>query len=204
MAYTYKTIAATAEGQYKEKGSRFLAYGFPVKTDADIKNILENLRKEHHSARHICYAYRLGYENHIYRMNDDGEPSGTAGKPIFNQILAYNLTNILIAVVRYFGGKLLGTAGLINAYRAATMQMLSMAEIIEKTAEISFHLSFPYANFNQVLKLLKEESALITDQMYDEMCSVTATVNKNNFKQLSNKLLIFNDLKISNINENIP
>jgi len=204
VAYTYKTIAATAEGQYKEKGSRFLAYGFPVKTDADIKNILENLRKEHHSARHICYAYRLGYENHIYRMNDDGEPSGTAGKPIFNQILAYNLTNILIAVVRYFGGKLLGTAGLINAYRAATMQMLSMAEIIEKTAEISFHLSFPYANFNQVLKLLKEESALITDQMYDEMCSVTATVNKNNFKQLSNKLLIFNDLKISNINENIP
>ena len=137
-------------------------------------------------------------------MNDDGEPSGTAGKPIFNQIIAYDLTNILIAVVRYFGGKLLGTAGLINAYRAATVQMLSMAKIIEKTAEISFHLSFPYANFNQVLKLLKEESALITDQMYDEMCSVTATVNKNNFKQLSNKLLIFNDLKISNINENIP
>ncbi len=203
MAYTYKTIAANTEGQYKEKGSRFLAFGFPVKTDIEIKNILENLRKVHHSAKHVCYAYRLGYENYISRMNDDGEPSGTAGKPIFNQIVAHDLTYILIAVVRYFGGQLLGTAGLMNAYREATIQMLSAARIIVKTAGISFHIAFPYEQYNQIIKLLKEESALITDQKYDETCSVTVTVGKNNFEKLNNRLLLTNGLKISNIHEEI-
>lgn len=203
MAYTYKTIAANAEGQYKEKGSRFLAFGFPVKTDIEIKNILEHLRKEHHSARHICYAYRLGYKNHVFRMNDDGEPSGTAGKPIYNQIIAHDLTYILIAVIRYFGGQLLGTAGLMNAYREATIQMLSAARVIEKTAEISFNLTFPYDNYNQVIKLLKEESAFISDQKYDEICSITVTVNKSNFEKLNNRLLLTKELKISNIHENV-
>ncbi len=203
MAYTYKTIAANAEGQYKEKGSRFLAYGFPVRTDIEIKHILDNLRKKHHSAKHICYAYRLGYKNHAYRMNDDGEPSGTAGKPIYNQIIAHNLTYILIAVVRYFGGQLLGTAGLMNAYREATMQMLSAAHIIDKTADICFNLTFPYDGYNHVMKLLKEESALITEQKFDETCSVTVKVNKNNFEKLNNRLILTKGLQISNIHENV-
>ena len=128
---TYLTIKAFSQGLYKEKGSRFIAIAYPVSTQEEIKSILENIRKEHHSARHHCFAWMLGQNRDTFRVNDDGEPSGSAGKPILGQINSFSLTNILIVVVRYFGGKLLGVSGLINAYRSAAESALINAEIIE-------------------------------------------------------------------------
>src|ERR1035438_4724191 len=129
----YKTISSSSQGIYKEKGSKFIAYTFPVKTETEIKAHIEKLKKEHHSARHHCYAYRLHPDKSVYRMNDDGEPSGTAGKPIFGQIQSNDLTDILIVVVRYFGGTLLGVSGLINAYRSAAVEVLKNSTFINKT-----------------------------------------------------------------------
>src|SRR5690554_122122 len=129
MKDTYRTISKPSEGYYKDKGSRFLAYAYPVETEAETRELLMQLKKEHHSARHHCYAWRLGAENPAYRANDDGEPSSTAGRPILGQLLAYDVTNVFIVVVRYFGGTLLGTSGLINAYKAAAADALSNADI---------------------------------------------------------------------------
>jgi uncharacterized YigZ family protein len=153
---TYKTLKNPTTGIYKEKGSKFLAFAFPVSDEQEIREIQLKIRKEHHSARHHCFAWRLGHENEEYRINDDGEPSGTAGRPIFNQIKANDLTDILIVVVRYFGGILLGTSGLTNAYRQAAADAISQGEIIEKVVEDLIEVHFDYLAMNEYMHIVKE------------------------------------------------
>ena len=167
---TYLTIKAFSQGLYKEKGSRFVAQAWPVTTLEEIKSILENNRKDHHSARHHCFAWMLGQDRQTFRVNDDGEPSGSAGKPILGQINSLNLTNVLIVVLRYFGGKLLGVGGLINAYRSAAESALKNGEIIELYIEDYYELIFPYSVINDVMKVIKEEEAGQSQQKFELEC----------------------------------
>ncbi len=169
----YKTIESPAQGVFKSKGSRFIAMAYPVSDLLEIKPILDKLRKEHHEARHHCYAYMIGHDRDVWRANDDGEPSGTAGKPILGQINSYSLTNILIVVVRYFGGTLLGVSGLISAYRSAAALAIENSSIIERTVQEFYEITFPYIAMNEVMKILKEENAGQTDQRFDLECKIT-------------------------------
>lgn len=173
-ATTYRTIAGKAEGIYKDKGSKFLAFGFPVSSVDNTKEILVEIKKKHHGARHHCYAYRIGEDT--FRMNDDGEPSNTAGKPIYNQILSGNLTNILIVVVRYFGGILLGTGGLTNAYKSATINMLQNAKIISKTLCRYYKISFKYNVMDEVFRIIKEEKLEQKEQVIDMDCFIISGI----------------------------
>lgn len=166
----YRTIKSTSQGTFREKGSKFIARAYPVNDQESVKSIIDGLRKEYHDARHHCYAYMLGYQREIWRINDDGEPSGTAGRPIMGQINSYELTNILIVVIRYFGGTLLGVPGLINAYKTAAAEAINNAEIIECTVEDHYEITFPYASMNDVMKILKDESAGQYDQTFDLKC----------------------------------
>jgi len=160
---SYKTIKAKSEGLFKDKGSKFLSYAFPVETEEEIKEILIQIKKEHHSARHHCYAWRLGTEEITFRANDDGEPSSTAGKPILGQLLSFELTNILVVVVRYFGGTLLGTGGLINAYRTAAAEAIKNAKTVTRVVEDKFTLKFTYNEMNDVMQIIKQENLNILD-----------------------------------------
>ena len=154
---TYKTIAAESKGLFKDRGSRFIAIARPVSSQEEIKTVLEDLRKEYHDARHHCYAWMLTPDRQAWRVNDDGEPSGTAGRPIMGQINSRELTNIVVVVIRYFGGTLLGVSGLINAYRSAAEDALANARIIEKHVTESWLVTFPYTSMNDVMKVLKDE-----------------------------------------------
>lgn len=158
MKDTYRTIAAPTEGELKDRGSKFITYAFPVFSEEDIKDALEEVRKLHPKARHHCYAYRRGLKGDNFRANDDGEPSGTAGKPMLGQIDSFELTNVLAVCVRYFGGTLLGTSGLINAYRGATKFAFESAQIIEKTVEDIYRLTFDYALMSNVMNAVKKEN----------------------------------------------
>ncbi len=178
MEDEYKTIEVKSSGIFKDKGSKFYAYAYPVKNEDEIKAILQSLKKEHHSARHHCYAWRLGTEEKRDRSNDDGEPSSTAGKPILGQIQSFSLTNILIVVVRYFGGTLLGTSGLINAYKNAAMDALQHANIISKQIENTFELTFEYPLMNHVMQTLKQENLKIIKTDFRESCRLQFSVRK--------------------------
>jgi uncharacterized YigZ family protein len=169
---TYKTISGESKGLFKDRGSRFIGIAVPVKSQEDIKGKLEELRKEYHDARHHCYAYVLSPDRQLWRANDDGEPSGTAGKPILGQINSKELTDILIVVIRYFGGTLLGVSGLINAYRTAASDAISNAEIIEKTVKCIYRIEFPYLSMNDVMKVLKEESIGQQNHSFGDLCSI--------------------------------
>jgi uncharacterized YigZ family protein len=166
----YKTILSPSEGLYKEKGSRFISLAIPVSHPDEIKLILEKIRKEKHDARHHCYAYVIGHDRSVWRVNDDGEPSGTAGRPILGQINSAGLTNILIVISRYFGGTLLGVSGLINAYRTAAASALENAEVVEKTLQDYYEITFPYIAMNDVMKILKEENLGQSEQSYNLDC----------------------------------
>jgi uncharacterized YigZ family protein len=168
----YKTIKVAAEGVFRDRGSRFLAYTFPVAEPEEVKPILDKLRKEHHDARHHCFAYMIGNERSMFRSSDDGEPSGTGGRPILGQINSYGLTNILIVVVRYFGGTLLGVSGLINAYRSAAESAIQNSEIIECTMKEYYEIKYPYDSMNAVMKILKEEEIRQSEQNFDTICSI--------------------------------
>lgn len=170
--YNYKTIKHKSRGDYKEKGSHFVANAFPVTEIDDIKKILDEIRKDNHEARHHCYAYMLGNERNIWRVNDDGEPSGTAGKPILGQINSSGLTNILIVVSRYFGGTLLGVSGLINAYRFAAASAIENSEIIEESIHDFYEITFPYISLNQVMKVIKDEEIKQSDNSIDLTCKI--------------------------------
>jgi uncharacterized YigZ family protein len=185
---TYLTIKAISRGLYKEKGSRFIALAYPVKTLEEIKSILENIRREHHSARHHCFAWMIGQNRQAYRVNDDGEPSGSAGKPILGQINSFQVTNILIVVVRYFGGKLLGVSGLINAYRSAAESALKNSEITELYLQDSFELIFPYAAINDVMKVIKEEEAGQSEQKFELECRMTINFRTSARERILNAL----------------
>jgi uncharacterized YigZ family protein len=168
----YKTIKSSSQGIYREKGSRFIASAYPVSDQEEIKPIIDKIRKEYHDARHHCYAFMIGHKRVNWRVNDDGEPSGTAGKPILGQINSSGLTNILIVVSRYFGGTLLGVSGLINAYRSAAACSINNAEIIDCTLLEYYVISFQFLSMNDVMKILKEENIGQSDQMFGLECSM--------------------------------
>ncbi len=186
---TYKTIAADSEGLFKDRGSRFIAIAIPVSSQEEIKNKLEELRKEYHDARHHCYAWMLFPDRQTWRVNDDGEPSGTAGRPILGQINSRELTNILIVVIRYFGGTLLGVSGLINAYRSAAEDALSGAQIIEKYIMERWLVTFPYAAMNDIMKVLKEENCLQHSHNYTgEECSAEISFRVSHSEKVMGRL----------------
>jgi len=196
---TYRTlIKPSQEGIFKDRGSKFIAYAFPVKNEEDVQEIIQELKKEHHKARHWCYAWRIGAENPRFRANDDGEPSNSAGQPIYGQILSYDLTNILIVVVRYFGGTKLGVGGLINAYRTSAGLALENAEIIEKTIDASFKLQFEYKDLNKVMRLIKEKHLKVDEQKMEMLCDFTISVRK---KEKENVLNAIKDLRCVKIKE---
>ncbi|MBR3091433.1 MAG: YigZ family protein [Bacteroidaceae bacterium] len=170
---TFKTISKPSEGTYTEKRSKFLAFALPVRTVDEVKDIVKDYQKKYYDARHVCYAYMLGPERTDFRANDNGEPSGTAGKPILGQINSYGLTDILIIVVRYFGGIKLGTSGLIQAYKQAAIEALAVADIIEKTVDADISFAFEYPFMNDVMRIMKEEEPQIIAQGYDSDCTMT-------------------------------
>jgi xaa-pro dipeptidase len=178
MTDIYKTIAQKSEGTYTEKRSKFLAFAHPVETLDQIKELIEGYKKKYYDARHVCYAYMLGAERATFRANDDGEPSSTAGKPILGQINSKELTNILVVVIRYFGGVKLGTSGLIIAYKEATIAALSNANIIEKQVEELISYTFPYVMMNSVMKVVKELNPQIVSQTYEQTCQITLSIRR--------------------------
>lgn len=185
---TYKTIKVPVEGLFKDRGSKFLAYAYPIEHENEVKPLVENLKKEHFKAVHHCYAYRLGLDRNNFRVNDDGEPSGTAGRPILNTLLSQDITNILVVIVRYFGGTLLGVPGLINAYKSATVEALAVAEIYEKTVNDVYNVSFEFVQMNDVMKVVKEFSLKIRNQTYDNQCTMELEFRKTLTNQVIGKL----------------
>lgn len=185
---TYKTLEERCTGLFKEKGSKFIALAVPVKTEDEIKLVLEELRKEYYDARHHCYAYILGPDKSAWRANDDGEPSGTAGKPIHGQLLSFDLTNVLIVVVRYFGGTKLGVSGLINAYKTAAREAILSGKIIELTVNEVYKIEFPYESMNEIMRIIKEEFAQIIDNQFINNCIITYTIRKRDADKLNTRL----------------
>jgi uncharacterized YigZ family protein len=176
---TYKTITKPSEETlFKDRNSKFFGYAFPVFSEEDIKERLEELRKQHHTARHHCYAWQLGTEKVRFRANDDGEPSNSAGQPIYGQIQSFDVTNILIVSVRYFGGTKLGVGGLINAYRTSAQLALEASEIVEKTIDIHYKLKFGYDMMNKVQRIIKERNIDIINQKLELDCEYTISVRK--------------------------
>jgi uncharacterized YigZ family protein len=185
---TYKTLEERCTGLFKEKGSKFIAWAVPVKTEEEVKLVLEELRKEYYDARHHCYAYILGPDKSAWRANDDGEPSGTAGKPIHGQLLSFDLTNVLIVVIRYFGGTKLGVSGLINAYKTAAREAIISGKIIELTVNEVYKIEFPYESMNEIMRIIKEESAQIIDNQFINNCIITYTIRKRDADKVNLRL----------------
>lgn len=189
---TYKTIAeASPETLYKEKNSKFFGFAFPITTEEEVKIHIDKLKKEHFSARHWCYAYQLGTTKVQYRANDDGEPNNSAGMPIYGQIQSFDVTNILIVVVRYFGGVKLGVGGLISAYRESAKMALEASSIIEKTIDVHFKITFDYKNMNKVMRVIKEKNLGIVSQKMEESCEIEIATRKKNAGMVSD---IFSNL----------
>lgn len=184
---SYKTINGAAEGIFRDKGSKFIAYAYPVRSEEEIKPLINNLRSEHAKARHFCYAYRLTPDRSVYRINDDGEPSGTAGRPILNCLLSEDLTNIIIVVVRYFGGTLLGVPGLINAYKNASQEAISASNIITKTVNDIYDVHFEYLQMNDVMKIIKDENLDVLSQNFDINCILKFEIRKAQLNQVLSK-----------------
>ena len=185
---SYLTIATPAEAIYKERSSKFLAYAYPISSEAEAKELLDILRKEYYDATHHCYAYRLGPTGETFRANDDGEPSGTAGKPILGQLLSSNITECLIVVVRYFGGTKLGVSGLIQAYKESAAAVLAEAEIIERTVDRRLQVAFSYLAMNDIMRIVKEESPRIEAQEFDNLCTMTLAIRESHAERLLARL----------------
>ncbi|RZJ72624.1 MAG: YigZ family protein [Flavobacterium sp.] len=178
---TYKTLASPSEETlYKEKNSKFFGLAFPVASEDEIKVILEDLRKRHHSARHWCYAFQLGTEKIYYRANDDGEPNNSAGMPIYGQIQSFDVTNVLIVVIRYFGGVKLGVGGLISAYKTSAQMALEASEIVERTVNVDYVLKFGYKDMNKVMRVIKEKNLDIISQKMEMDCEIVISTRKKN------------------------
>lgn len=184
---SYKTIEGASEGIFRDKGSKFIAYAYPIRSEVELKPVITKLRAEHVKANHFCYAYRLTPDRSVYRMNDDGEPSGTAGRPILNCLLSEDITNTLIVVVRYFGGTLLGVPGLINAYKTASFEAIKAASVISKTVNDIYEAHFDYLQMNDVMKLSKEENLQILAQQFDTNCILKFEVRKAQLNQVLSK-----------------
>jgi uncharacterized YigZ family protein len=188
---TYLSIEKPAEGLFRDRGSKFLAFAYPVSSDAGLKDIIANLKSAHPKANHHCYALRLGIDRSVFRVNDDGEPAGTAGRPILNTLLSRDLTNILVVVVRYFGGILLGVPGLINAYRSAAEDALNQAVVVKKTVNDIYTIQFNYLQMNDVMRIIKEDELAIIHQNFDNDCTIEIAIRKT---QVNRSLDKFNKL----------
>lgn len=178
---TFKTIGSpSTEILFKEKNSKFFGYAFPVTTEDEIKSHLDKLRKKHFGAGHFCYAFQLGTDTFFFRANDDGEPNNSAGMPIYGQIQSFGLTNVLVVVVRFFGGVKLGVGGLISAYKTAAQMALEESVILEKTIDVHFQISFDYKNMNKVMRIIKEKNLEIISQQMKESCQIKIATRKKN------------------------
>ncbi len=198
---TYLTIENRAEGVYKEKGSKFISLAFPVTTQEEIKEIVKDIKKEYFDARHHCYAYILGYNKSVFRLNDDGEPSSTAGKPIYGQLQSKNLTNILVVVVRYFGGTKLGVSGLIQAYKQATIDVLDNSKIIEKTVDEIYSVCFEYSLMNDVMKIMKEYDLHQQNHKFENDCYMEFRIRKRDSQKVIDSLKFIDNISVKFINE---
>ena len=196
MSDVYKTVAAVSEGYITEQRSKFISYAVPVRTPEEVKEKIDAFRKQYYDARHICWAYMLGAERLQFRVNDDGEPSSTAGKPILGVINSNELTDVLIVVVRYFGGVKLGTSGLIAAYRAAAFDAISNAAIIKKTVDETIAVEFAYPFLNDVMKIVKDCNPQILAQQFEMNCEMTLQIRQSEMEQLKNRLLKVESLQI--------
>lgn len=188
MEDLYKTILVPAEGLYKEKGSKFISFAYPVQSEGRIKEIMAELKDKFYDARHHCYAWMLGVEKKNFRANDDGEPSSTAGRPILGQIQSNDLTNILIVVVRYFGGTKLGVSGLMNAYREAAADALRNAEIVERTVDEQVRICFSYLVLNDVMKIIKEENPEVLERNFELQCEMLLSIRQKDMGNLKERL----------------
>lgn len=193
----YKTIAEPGpEALFKDKGSKFYGYAFPIASEAQAKQILSDIKKTHHSARHWCYAWKLGVDSVRYRANDDGEPSNSAGQPIYGQILAADLTNVLVVVVRYFGGVKLGVGGLIRAYRTAAQYALEEATMVSKIMTLDLKLIFDYEHMDKIMRIVKQKKLKIRSQEMNEKCTTILSVNKSQFLGVKNAFLTTHFLEV--------
>ncbi len=197
--YSYKTIEGSSVGLYKEKGSKFISFAYHITSEEDVAALIQPLKKEYYDARHHCYAWRLGADGKRTRANDDGEPSSTAGRPILGQITSYELTDILVVVIRYFGGTKLGVPGLIRAYKEATIDALNNSVIVEKSVNALYKVTFGYEMMNSVMKVVKEVEPKIVEQQFDNLSSMIMSIPKDREEVLVRK---FNDI-IGVILENI-
>lgn len=196
---TYRTIAKPSEGSYKEKGSKFLAFAFPVKSEDEIKEIQKDLRKKYYDARHHVYAFRLGVEKENYRASDDGEPANSSGPPVLGQIRSFDLTDILIVVIRYFGGTKLGVPGLINAYKTAAADALEQAEIIEKTDDAIIDVFFEYPQMNDVMRIAKEEEVNQLEHDFQASCRLRISVRKSLKEQVLEKFKVIHQIDFKEV-----
>ena len=203
MDDTYLTVSTISEGLYKEKGSRFISFAFPVSGVAEIKEILAGKKKKFHDASHVCYAYILGTQGEETRANDDGEPSGTAGRPILGVLLSHNLTNTLLVVVRYFGGTKLGASGLINAYKEAAADAIARNTIVEKTVDVTCIIHFDYLFLNEVMRVIKEESPMVVDRHFDARCSMTLRIRQREMPKLQSGLEKIESIKVECIDNQL-
>jgi uncharacterized YigZ family protein len=178
MADSFQTLIAPSESLYKVKGSKHLGYAYPISSEEDVKPLIDALKKDHFNARHHCYAYRLGADGERYRANDDGEPSGTAGKPILGQLLSFEITNVLVVVVRYFGGTKLGTSGLIDAYKTAAKMAIEEGTIVEKKVMKTFEIQFPYAAMGAVMSVFKAQALEMLHHSFDSRCYIKSEASK--------------------------
>lgn len=193
----YRTIGTRSGAVYKDRGSRFIAIALPARTEEEVKQHLEDLRKEYHDARHHCYAWVLGFDRSAYRINDDGEPSGTAGRPIHGQIQSFDLTNVLVVVVRYFGGTKLGVPGLIRAYKTASMEALRQAAIVSHTVKDVYRLTYDYPLMNEVMRIIKDDGLEVVEQDFQLSCNLVFMVRKSESNRCYDRFSKIHGVKIA-------
>jgi uncharacterized YigZ family protein len=201
MAEKYLTINKSVESIYKEKGSKFLSFLYPVTSVEEVKEYLTQLKKKYYDATHHCYAYIIGYDKETFRMNDDGEPSSTAGKPIYGQLQSNDLTNVLLVVVRYFGGTKLGVSGLIKAYKESSAECIALAEIVEKQVKHKYNIYFAYEDMNVVMNILKQNNAEQKNQIFDLNCQIEVLIDKRNSLKFESSIPPISTIRIEFVGE---
>ena len=201
MAEKYFTIDKSVESIYKEKGSKFLSFLYPVSSVDDVKEYLTQLKKKYYDATHHCYAYIIGYDKETFRMNDDGEPSSTAGKPIYGQLQSNDLTNVLLVVVRYFGGTKLGVSGLIKAYKESSAECIALAQIVERQVKNKYNIYFAYEDMNVVMNILKQNNAEQKNQIFDLNCQIEVLIDKRNTTKFESSIPPVSTIRIEFVGE---
>jgi uncharacterized YigZ family protein len=201
MAEKYLTVSKSVESIYKEKGSKFLSFLYPVTSVEEVKEYLTQLKKKYYDATHHCYAYIIGYDKETFRMNDDGEPSSTAGKPIYWQLQSNDLTNVLLVVVRYFGGTKLGVSGLIKAYKESSAECIALAEIVEKQVKHKYNIYFAYEDMNVVMNILKQNNAEQKNQIFDLNCQIEVLIDKRNSSKFESSIPPVSTIRIEFVGE---